>query len=544
MRLCLLFLFFLGVPAAAQLYQWTDENGRTHYSDKPPPGQQAEAPVSSPSIASTSEPAPATESTLASRPAIDPEDIAYSRPAYSETLYLRHLLRTGDYSQLNNVLQAGLEAVEQDNSQDFALRTAFYAFKVPTDEMLQALNAWVAASPDSYQAYLARAMCRNARGWSERGNRSISRTGRDQIVGMEREFAYAREDVNKALALNNRAIVAYYLITALEMAGGDQQKAYSAMIKANYLFPQNYIVRRGYILGLSPRWGGSWQEIQDFVSDLPIKDSGNPKLQELAGYESFEKGFLLYINDEYQDAIEAFDQSLEFGPNPVAYLHRGKSYYRLKQYHLAIDDITKAIYLRPDYADQYYWRARALYYFDRYVDALADIERAYALDPTDEYIQKFRQRLFRSYGHPDLKNIDKSLAQAMVEKDVPKYDEQNQFKQGVAYLALRENETAEAVFRRLTQLKPENKEYARWLDFALFRQARLDDIVAFWDDVIARYPDNAVAYSERAGTYYHLEQYYRALDSARMAQKLGDPEAEEFIERLVVLTTRPQTGGG
>ncbi|MCP8899598.1 DUF4124 domain-containing protein [Gilvimarinus xylanilyticus] len=540
MRLCLIFLIFLGVPAAAQLYQWTDENGRTHYSDKPPPGQQAEAPVSSPSAASTS----ANEPTLVSRPAIDPDDIAYSRPAYSETLYLRHLLRTGEYSQLNNVLQAGLEAVERDNSQDFALRTAYYAFKVPTNEMLQALNAWVAASPESYQAYIARAMCRYARGWSERGNRFISDTSRDQIAGMEREFAHAYEDVEQALALNNRAIVAYYLITALGRSGSDQEKAYSALVKANYQYPQNYIVRRGYILGLSPRWGGSWQEIQDFVAEVPVQDTGNPKLKELAGYESFEKGALLYLDKEYQAAIEAFDQSLESGPNPVAYAYRGRAYYRLDKDRLAIDDLTKAIYLRPDYADQYYWRSQALYYFGRYADALADIERAYALDPTDEYIQKFRQRLFRNYGHPELKNADNGLAQAMIEKEVPKYDVENQFKQGLAYLALRENEAAEAVFRRLTQLKPENMEYARWLDFALFRQARLDDIVAFWDDVIARYPDNAVAYSERAGTFYHLEQYYRALDSARMAEKLGDPEAAEFIERLVALTTRPESGGG
>lgn len=31
------------LPAFAQLYKWTDANGRVQYSDKPPPGQKAQA---------------------------------------------------------------------------------------------------------------------------------------------------------------------------------------------------------------------------------------------------------------------------------------------------------------------------------------------------------------------------------------------------------------------------------------------------------------------------------------------------------------------
>jgi uncharacterized protein YcfL len=34
--------FFLAASAAAEVYRWTDENGRVHFSDKPPRDRQAE----------------------------------------------------------------------------------------------------------------------------------------------------------------------------------------------------------------------------------------------------------------------------------------------------------------------------------------------------------------------------------------------------------------------------------------------------------------------------------------------------------------------
>ncbi|HEY9380892.1 MAG TPA: DUF4124 domain-containing protein [Burkholderiales bacterium] len=40
-RVALLLLCCIALPASAQLYKWTDANGRTQYSDRPPMHQQA-----------------------------------------------------------------------------------------------------------------------------------------------------------------------------------------------------------------------------------------------------------------------------------------------------------------------------------------------------------------------------------------------------------------------------------------------------------------------------------------------------------------------
>jgi len=39
MRYATLVLCLLAASAAAEMYKWTDENGKTHYSDQPPPSQ-------------------------------------------------------------------------------------------------------------------------------------------------------------------------------------------------------------------------------------------------------------------------------------------------------------------------------------------------------------------------------------------------------------------------------------------------------------------------------------------------------------------------
>jgi hypothetical protein len=41
-RVALLLLCCVALPASAQLYKWTDANGRTQYSDRPPTHQQAQ----------------------------------------------------------------------------------------------------------------------------------------------------------------------------------------------------------------------------------------------------------------------------------------------------------------------------------------------------------------------------------------------------------------------------------------------------------------------------------------------------------------------
>ena len=63
------------------------------------------------------------------------------------------------------------------------------------------------------------------------------------------------------------------------------------------------------------------------------------------------------LNDDYQQAVDDLTKSIELKPNYAeAYGERGKAYNNLGDYQQAIKDCTKAIELKPDYADAYYYR--------------------------------------------------------------------------------------------------------------------------------------------------------------------------------------------
>lgn len=56
----------IAAPASAQLYKWVDKDGKTHYSDTPPPGQESKS-LSVGTGATTSAATPATPKTAVER---------------------------------------------------------------------------------------------------------------------------------------------------------------------------------------------------------------------------------------------------------------------------------------------------------------------------------------------------------------------------------------------------------------------------------------------------------------------------------------------
>lgn len=70
--------------------------------------------------------------------------------------------------------------------------------------------------------------------------------------------------------------------------------------------------------------------------------------------EWFEKGNKLYINQEYDKAIEAYTKAIALNPNYAkAYNNRGLVYDKKGQYDRAIEDFNRAIALNPNYAEAY-----------------------------------------------------------------------------------------------------------------------------------------------------------------------------------------------
>ncbi len=74
MRYATLLLCLLAGPALAEMYKWADENGKTHYSDQPPPGATKTETIKGPKpTQSTPTPPAAPPGAPTPRGAPDPE---------------------------------------------------------------------------------------------------------------------------------------------------------------------------------------------------------------------------------------------------------------------------------------------------------------------------------------------------------------------------------------------------------------------------------------------------------------------------------------
>ena len=93
-----------------------------------------------------------------------------------------------------------------------------------------------------------------------------------------------------------------------------------------------------------------------------------------------------FFGERYEEALADYTKAIEIKPDFAdAYNNRGVILGKLERNEEALADYTKAIEIRPDDADNYYNRGNTLDKLDRYAEALADYAKAIELQPNDAY---------------------------------------------------------------------------------------------------------------------------------------------------------------
>lgn len=101
---------------------------------------------------------------------------------------------------------------------------------------------------------------------------------------------------------------------------------------------------------------------------------------EVFGQPTVEKAKLLYHKAKFNDVIIELNSVLVLTPGVAeAYLYRGNAYFSMVNFKMAIQNYTKAIEIKPDYALAYYNRAVVLFSEQRYNDCWQDVHKAQEL---------------------------------------------------------------------------------------------------------------------------------------------------------------------
>jgi protein O-mannosyl-transferase len=176
----------------------------------------------------------------------------------------------------------------------------------------------------------------------------------------------------------------------------------------------------------------------------------------------------------------------------IAWNNRGIAKKTLGDIHGAVEDYSRAIQLKEDYAEAYNNRGNSLAELKHYDAAIIDYNKAIALE--NKYVKAYSNRA-RTYM--DMKNFDAALRDYNKALGIQAENPELHRNKGLLFNKMQDYEKAEQAFSKAIQLKP---------DFVL-------------------------AYSNRAFARHHLEQYEAAISDYDKAILLDDNYASGYYNR-------------
>jgi TPR repeat protein len=308
-------------------------------------------------------------------------------------------LRTGKFDELQEQFSQVQADYRRGAIDDERLLDAFRVFYVTDPTLEPSFSLWVHRQPKSYAAYLARGIYRKYLGLEQRGGKFISETSETQLRGMQLQFQKAMQDLRKSMELDDKPLLSYLHAMDIAKHFGDAQAERELLDAAAKVDPRNVIVRRKYLLTLETRWGGSPQQMRDFIAECRKQGLPEAAARDFLGRADLDDGwvhhhakrlpeaeasyraalpllaepelaweslgYVLVDQHKYQAAVDALSKALAKHPNDRTMLsRRGWAYKQLKQPALAMPDYQRAAELGDDYAQnevgKHYWHGIAV----------------------------------------------------------------------------------------------------------------------------------------------------------------------------------------
>lgn len=417
-----------------------------------------------------------------------------------EFFALRALFEKGEHDRLTQELDRLYQAARADVRLEFPHNDSYRVFARPGPEELARLDAWQKRMPRSFHPLLARARYRSELAYASRGTRSARETTPEQFRLMNEHLAAAEKDLTAALAIETRLMPAYWMLIGIH-ANRAERSGVLAMRKLGLvLFPTSYSLRARLLWFMSPRWRGSYPEMEEVAKEADAHVAANPRLAALRGFIELDQADQAERRKAYAEAEKLLTRAIERGEDSQFFADRADlRFQRLDRNDLALADIESAIRIRPSLPSIRILAARIHFNSERNEKALEEYELARRLAPGDDEVKTFGTEAAEDLEKEALalQRTDPSAAVALLE------------------LALRFDA------RRF--------ETVQALDRVLFPRNELDAILAHWDRFLALQPDHAGALFERAGTHHHRGNAAQSQADLKRACALGSKGACEQL---------------
>lgn len=340
----------------------------------------------------------AAPTSAALRPSVDRADL----------LAIRSMLMAENFRALERRLRWNVDSARRDPDYEGRYRAAFDVFDVGDPALDPHLDAWVERSPKSSVAHLARATYRITKASLSYAESSATPGAPALADAMFHWGDLAKQDIEVAYRRDPMNVLIYFHSIGIAMWYGERERQRVLFSQGLTALPGSLLLRIRYMHALSPRWGGSLEQMTQLADQADRAASSNRSLRMLRGFLPYESASALYRDGDYLGAIRLYTEAMRFGDLWQFRLDRGNAYYEAKEYEPAITDLSAALANRPAMVGALAHRAASYDFLapdstaDARRDSLvqlgrADIDFATTIDSTDAELTKVLQ------AHPALR---------------------------------------------------------------------------------------------------------------------------------------------
>lgn len=221
------------------------------------------------------------------------------------------LLRAQEFQTLESATRQVQEQFEKETLSDIQLRNIYRQFYDLDEEDLAKIEEWKKIVPGSYAAHLIRGVYFKRLGLDARGEKYIARTPPERIEKMRRYHEIAVTELNESLKLTGKPFLIVFHLLDISKSGGSKENSRSLVIAAKKMLPSNTLVRNRFMISLAPRWGGSYEEMNQFFAQSKKEEVNTSGLNQLEAL-MFDDMAMTYLEQrDRENATKYFFKALE-----------------------------------------------------------------------------------------------------------------------------------------------------------------------------------------------------------------------------------------
>lgn len=223
------------------------------------------------------------------------------------------LLETNDIRELDAELSGIQARFEAGSLSETELRAAFRPFYDLDAVAAANLRSWAASNEKSYVAHLALGIYYKRRGTAARGTRFIAQTPRADLERMGDYFGLAELELRNSLELSPKPFLSIYHLQTIALARGDHAESRALLDHANRVLPTNLLARARYATTLTPRWGGSYEQLEAFAQETEAQHAPPAAATQIRAIALDDLAKSLDCAGDVSAALEHAKRALELG---------------------------------------------------------------------------------------------------------------------------------------------------------------------------------------------------------------------------------------